>query len=231
MRECRGRKSVGPLHRERQEPTQRAPPRHRERESDIRERKRCSLTQGAPRPETRAPGPNTESAGPRRGQRQGPTQRGAGERRGPTQIPTQTARERRAWSSGARHRVRESAGARHRSLCVGARRSLCQSSLLSRPSLCRGPALSVSGAGVGLALFHSLCLGPALCVGARRSLALCVGARRSLCRGPALSRSPPDDPRKRPSMVLTSMRLAFASHSICLSKHACTIEILLIKCW
>ena len=25
--------------------------------------------------------------------------------------------------------------------------------------------------------------------------------------------------------------LAFASHSICFSKHACTIEILLIKCW
>ena len=25
--------------------------------------------------------------------------------------------------------------------------------------------------------------------------------------------------------------LAFASHSVCFSKHACTIEILLIKCW
>ena len=24
---------------------------------------------------------------------------------------------------------------------------------------------------------------------------------------------------------------AFASHSVCFSKHACTIEILLIKCW
>ena len=34
----------------------------------------------------------------------------------------------------------------------------------------------------------SLCRGPALCVGARRSLCrgLCVGARRSWCRGPAL---------------------------------------------
>ena len=25
--------------------------------------------------------------------------------------------------------------------------------------------------------------------------------------------------------------LAFTSHSVCFSKHACTIEILLIKCW
>ena len=25
--------------------------------------------------------------------------------------------------------------------------------------------------------------------------------------------------------------LAFASHSVCFSKHACSIEILLIKCW
>ena len=56
-------------------------------------------------------------------------------------------------------------------LCVGAQRSVC-----------RGPALSVSGRG-------------ALCVGPRRSLSLSVsgpdslslGARSSLCRGPALS--------------------------------------------
>ena len=25
--------------------------------------------------------------------------------------------------------------------------------------------------------------------------------------------------------------LAFASHSLCFSKHACAIEVLLIKCW
>ena len=25
--------------------------------------------------------------------------------------------------------------------------------------------------------------------------------------------------------------LAFASHSVCFSKHACTIEILLVQCW
>ena len=81
-------------------------------------------------------------------------------------------------------------------LCVGARRSLCQASVVS--VLCRGPALSVSRPGVAFGRF--LCRGPALSlyVGARRCLCrgprclcqglalsggLCVGARRSLCRG------------------------------------------------
>ena len=59
-------------------------------------------------------------------------------------------------------------------------------------SLCRAPALSVSGLGAR----WSFCQGPALfvsgpgslCVGTQRSLVHCVAARCSLCRGPALSR-------------------------------------------
>ena len=41
----------------------------------------------------------------------------------------------------------------------------------------------------------------------------------------------PWKPVKRPYMVLKSMGSAFTSHSVSFPKHACTIEILLIKCW
>ena len=69
-------------------------------------------------------------------------------------------------------------------------RSVCRAPPLS-VGVCVGARRSVSGPGA-----PSLCGGPALCVGARRSFvsgpgavgagALCVGPRRSLCRGPAL---------------------------------------------
>ena len=102
-------------------------------------------------------------------------------------------------------------------LCVGPPRFLCRVPALSRSlrqdSLCRGPTLSVSGAGalcVGRrrSLRRARALPGALCVGARRSpqaLSRCVRARHSLvlcvgppalsrhgalCVGPALSASP-----------------------------------------
>ena len=73
-------------------------------------------------------------------------------------------------------------------LCVGARRSLCQgpARVVSGPSalcrgLCRGPPI----------LINAVCVGLALCVGARRFPAVSrmsgpSGLRWSLCRGPAL---------------------------------------------
>ena len=78
-------------------------------------------------------------------------------------------------------------------LCIGERRSRTQRALgpdsQSAGERCMGPALFVSGPALSVSQ-RSVCRGPALCVGPRRSLpgilsepgALCVGARRSLHR-------------------------------------------------
>ena len=85
-------------------------------------------------------------------------------------------------------------------LCVGALRSLCRcpalfvsgpgALVLARCSLCRAPAVSVSGPALSCSGPGALSLmsGPgALCVGPALSISgVCVGARRSLCRSPAL---------------------------------------------
>ena len=72
----------------------------------------------------------------------------------------------------------------------------------------------------------------ALSVSGRVALSLSVSGPGALSLPAVFSMAKrSDDLRNRPSMALTSMGLAFAAYSVCFSKHACTIEILLIiKC-
>ena len=84
---------------------------------------------------------------------------------------------------------------RSRALLVGSRRSLSWGPAFFRRSLCRGPALSTSGAGALCVGARRSVSGPGtVCVATRRSLTRCFRARRSLCGAPTLSVSEPGGP-------------------------------------